>query len=422
MKLKNILLVLAISAVGGSVTVGTSVAGTAKGDPLIIVPLELEKPAYAIPWVRYKGWSEKDFSQYSSLAKEMPSPVGELIKIEGAITGDAKQGQKLAFDRTRGGSCLACHIMGAATPDLPGNVGPDLSTIGISGKTDEYLFNYVYDPRHFKPDSIMPPWGAHKLFTTDEIKDIVAFLKTLNAPKVFKDKLENPATRPEPKETRDHLDPFVNNAMEEVEKAGVLYSKVGPSGKSCLSCHAKPEVLFKTWAASMPKFEPRLNKVLGVEEFVTRHARATTGDEFLMQGSQNTALAIYLRYIANGSPITVDVTSPGAKEAHQRGQALMKRKIGQLNFACVDCHSPEKGANKWIRAQWLGESKGQISHFPLWRTSRSEVWDINKRFQWCGVAVWANELPPGSAEYGDIELTLSKINQGEKLRVPGIRH
>ena len=33
----------------------------------------------------------------------------------------------------------------------------------------------------------------------------------------------------------------------------------------------------------MPKWEPRLKKVLGVEEFITRHAKATAGKDWLMQ-------------------------------------------------------------------------------------------------------------------------------------------
>ena len=88
----------------------------------------------------------------------------------------------------------------------------------------------------------------------------------------------------------------------------------------------------------------------------------------------------------------------------------------------MDCHSPDKGANKWVRGQWLAESKGQVAHFPTFRTSRGEVWDINKRFQWCGVATRTNELPPDAAEYGDLELALTVLNQGLKLNVPGIRH
>ena len=99
----------------------------------------------------------------------------------------------------------------------------------------------------------------------------------------------------------------------------------------------------------MPRYEARLKKVIGVEEFITRHARSTTGDNLLMQSADNIDLSIYLRYLANGTPIKVDTTSKDSVAAIKRGNALMTRKIGQLNFACIDCHS--LGANKWIRGQ-----------------------------------------------------------------------
>ena len=100
----------------------------------------------------------------------------------------------------------------------------------------------------------------------------------------------------------------------------------------------------------------------------------------------------------------------------------MQRKVGQLNMASVDCHTQERHANKWVRGQYLVESKGTIAHFPTWRTSRGDIWDIRKGFQWCNVSVRANELAPEAAEYGDVELALTIVNKGEKLNSPGIRH
>lgn len=397
-------------------------ASDAQSKKAALAPLELKQPASATPWTRYSGWPATDWKDYNTLAKTASPPSAPPPKLNGPISGDPKNGEKLAFDRTRGGSCVACHIMGKTTPALPGNIGPDLSTVGTWGRTDEWLFNYVYDPRSVNPNTVMPPWGAHKLFSVEEIHDIVAFMKTLKEPHVFKDELENPASRPVPVEARDNLDPFVNDAMTGVERAKQVFARVGSSGKSCASCHAAPEKRFKTWAATMPRYEPRLKKVLGVEEFITRHARATTGDNLLMQGVDNIDLSIYLRHLANGTPIQVDTKSKDSAAAIKRGNALMARKIGQLNFACMDCHSPEKGANKWIRGQWLTESKGQIAHFPTFRTSRSEIWDLRRRFQWCGVAIRANELPPDAPEYGDLELALAAINQGQIISAPGIRH
>jgi L-cysteine S-thiosulfotransferase len=386
-------------------------------------PLDTAGDAAQRPWKRYSEWPQRDDSKFNTLANGHLSPQAPTApRVPSAvISGDAANGQKLVADRTRGGSCLACHVMGqAGDADLPGNVGPDLSEIGNAGRDDTWLFNYVYDARVYNPDTVMPPWGTNGLFDDKEIGDIVAFLKTLKKPAVFKSELDDPSRRPLPVEHRANLDSLENPAMWAIDKAPALWTARGPNGLSCSSCHTKPEETFKTWAAAMPRWEPRLNRVLGVEEFIARHARATTGHEWLMQSNENTALAVYLRYLANGTPINVDVASGSAKAAFERGKALAALKLGQLNFSCNDCH--EKSALKWIRGQWLVGQRGQIDHFPTWRTSLQTTWDIRKRFQWCQVNIRANELPPDATEYGDLELYLTAASAGLKLSVPGIRH
>lgn len=383
-------------------------------------PLSLEGSAAPAPWQRYGDWTKARWEAYNSLDKRTVTPPrGREIELK-SVTGDAAKGQQLAFDRSRGGGCLACHVMGPKTQALPGNVGVDLSEIGSAGRTDQWLFNYIYDGRVYNPQSVMPPWGKHGFYTEPEIRDIVAFLKTLKTPATFADKLNDPEKRPQPVEDRDGLDPFVNPAAERIEVGAALFTQPGPNGKACITCHAAPATAFKRWAVEMPKWEPRLKKVLGAEEFITRHAKATTGADYLMQSAANTDLSIYLHSLANGEVIKVDLSTPEAKAAFERGVELTETKIGQFNFSCVDCH--QVGANKWLRGQWLGESRGQFDHFPLWRTSRNEVWDIRKRFEWCNVQVRANELPPDAVEYGELELYLRKMNEGLKLAAPNIRH
>ncbi len=386
------------------------------------VPLELTGDAAARPWKRYPGWPVADYSKYNTLGQLASAPAPkEPRKIVGPVTGDAANGAKLVADRTRGGSCLACHVMGpAGNADLPGNVAPDLSEIGNAGREDEWLFNYVYDARVYNPVTVMPPWGSHGFFSETEIKDIVAFLKTLKSPAVFKTELDNPEKRPPPVEKRDNLDPIENPGMWAVDKGQELWKEKSAQRFSCNTCHSDPAVSFKTWAASMPKWEPRLNKVLGVEEFVTRHAKATTGVDWPMETDNNRAMSVYLHFIANGTPIKIDTESDGAKAAIARGLELTKRKIGQLNMACTDCHGI--AVNHWIRGQWMGEPKGQYDHFPTWRTSLLAIWDIRQRFQWCSVNIRGDELPPDAKEYGDLELYLASQNEGLKLSVPGIRH
>jgi len=161
--------------------------------------------------------------------------------------------------------------------------------------------------------------------------------------------------------------------MWAVDKAQDLFKQKAASDFACVNLPHDAAKGVQTWAASMPRWEPRLNKVLGVEEFVTRHARTTTGADWPMETDNNRAMSVYLHYLANG-------TRSGSN--HQRGvqggdrtrQGTCQPQARRTQLACTDCHG--KSANHWIRGQWLGEPKGQYDHFPTWRTSLLAIWDI----------------------------------------------
>lgn len=127
------------------------------------------------------------------------------------------------------------------------------------------------------------------------------------------------------------------------------------------------------------------------------------------------------RSISIRCPAAIPLSSPEAKRVYEFGKLLYDTKIGQFNFSCTDCHSVNKGGNKWLRGQYVGDGKGQMDHIPLWRTRRNEIWDIRKRLQWCNVQVRADELPPDAAEYDVLELYLRTLSQGMPLTAPNIR-
>lgn len=389
-------------------------------------PMLREGPAAETPWKRYQGWTKDSWDTFNNLTDQARSPAAPAheayVNLPSPVAGDPEKGRLLAFSRDRGSSCVTCHVMGPNTPEMPGNVGPDLSEIGSAGRDDAYLFNYVFDPRATNPHTMMLPWGRHTFYTQEEIQDVVAFLKTLKTPAIFKNQLDDPSRRPLPVEDRDWRDPFVNPAAEAIETGGELFKKASASGKSCSSCHATPETAFKRWGVSMPKWDARLKHMVGVEEFIYRHAAATMGEKWLMQSPENLKLAIYLRSLANGEKIDVKLDAPEARAAFERGEKLTNAKIGQLNLSCQDCHAPSMGAGHWMRGQYLGEMKGQIAHFPTWRTSRDQIWDIRKRFQWCNVQIRASELAPDAPEYADLEFYLTAVSNGVTLESPGIRH
>ena len=375
------------------------------------------------PWKRYPGWPARDESKFNTLAHVASPPAPKEPRAVPALTGDPAKGEKLVADRNRGGSCLACHVMGpAGGADLPGNVGArSVGRSAMLGLSDEQLFNFVYDARVYNPETVMPPWGGHGMFNDQEIMDMVAFLKTLKSPAAFKTALDDPSKRPPPVEKRENLDPIENPGMWAIDKAKELWKTRGPAGFACGTCHGNPEVSFKTWAVDHAEMGAAARQ--GAGRRGVRHP-PRQGD--------------HRRQLADGDrrePRHVGLPAQSRQRRadhgrHQQRAAPRRRSSAARSSPAASSASSispapiatANRANHWIRGQWLGEPKGQYDHFPTWRTSLQTVWDIRQRFQWCQVNIRADELPPDAKEYGDLELYLASLNNGLKLSVPGIRH
>jgi L-cysteine S-thiosulfotransferase len=93
-----------------------------------------------------------------------------------AQSGAAADGQRLAFDRTRG-NCLSCHEIKGG--DFPGTIGPALKDIKSKYPNRDELIAIVTDEPKRNPQSAMPPFGRNRILTEQEIDAIVDFLQTL---------------------------------------------------------------------------------------------------------------------------------------------------------------------------------------------------------------------------------------------------
>ncbi|WP_258768199.1 sulfur oxidation c-type cytochrome SoxX [Bradyrhizobium arachidis] len=93
-----------------------------------------------------------------------------------AYAQSAADGQKLAFDRSKG-NCLTCHVIKGG--DLPGSIGPELKDIKAKYPDRNELVAIVSDEPKRNPQSVMPPFGRNRILTEQEINAIVDFLQTL---------------------------------------------------------------------------------------------------------------------------------------------------------------------------------------------------------------------------------------------------
>ena len=88
----------------------------------------------------------------------------------------ASEGQKLAFDRSKG-NCLTCHVIKGG--EYPGTLGPELVDIKSKYPKREDLVAILNDETLRNPLTVMPPFGRNRILTETEINAIVDFLQTL---------------------------------------------------------------------------------------------------------------------------------------------------------------------------------------------------------------------------------------------------
>lgn len=91
-------------------------------------------------------------------------------------TGAASQGRTIAHDVYKG-NCLACHRV-PRDPDANtlANIGPPLVDMRARFPDRAELRAQIWDATKRNPESIMPPFGKHRILTETEIEVVIDYL------------------------------------------------------------------------------------------------------------------------------------------------------------------------------------------------------------------------------------------------------
>jgi len=116
---------------------------------------------------------------------------------DGKLLGDWKDGEKLAQSgyglrftdypprQPNGGNCYACHQLTKAEVSY-GTIGPSLLGYGKVRNFGEAeiraVYDKIYDAQASYPCSNMPRFGANKVLTIEQIKDLVALVMSPESP------------------------------------------------------------------------------------------------------------------------------------------------------------------------------------------------------------------------------------------------
>ena len=101
-----------------------------------------------------------------------------LLGLTSASASEATiaEGKKLAFN-LKLGNCLACHAIAGGS--LPGNIGPPLIAMKARFPNKAKLRAQIWDSTAKNPNSIMPPFGRHKMLSEKQIDKITDYIYSL---------------------------------------------------------------------------------------------------------------------------------------------------------------------------------------------------------------------------------------------------
>ena len=102
--------------------------------------------------------------------------IAGFIQTVRADEPKAPTGQELAFDN-RKGNCLACHAMpGDSKAVTSTNIAPPLISMKERFPDRAKLYAQLWDASKANADSLMPPFGKHKILSDDEINKVVDYI------------------------------------------------------------------------------------------------------------------------------------------------------------------------------------------------------------------------------------------------------
>jgi len=364
---------------------------------------------------------------------------------------NADLGWRIITERSLG-NCGACHAWQAA-PASTSTFGPSLDGVAQRYSAAQ-LKQWVVDPRHLRPDTLMPVFGSVRglrqpapdqaVLGPEQIDAVVLALQqrtviahTTSAPPAFSPAASaSVALTPSQKNLapdasgrisglaflspslRQMNDDDMANPMSLwIERGQTAWGQTS-TGPSCQSCHGPVDQMRKA-VAQHPKLSPDGQALRNLEDQIGA-CRQRQGAPSAQPDETVLALSAALHHAARGEPIAVK--APPAHQAAwqarwQAGADQYQTRQGRMNLSCAHCHDDRVGAQ--MRGDTI--SPGHPTGFPIYRLSWQQAGGMDRRLRACYSGVQSAMPEPGSAILRSLELYLKVRANGMPMEGPSVR-
>ncbi|WP_414731417.1 sulfur oxidation c-type cytochrome SoxA [Vineibacter terrae] len=212
-------------------------------------------------------------------------------------------------------------------------------------------------------------------------------------------------------------DDMANPAMLWVQEGAALWARrAGSADKSCADCHGDVGSMAGV-AARYPAFAAGLGRPLDLEQRINLCRTDQQKAEALAEESRELlALAAYVARQSRGRPIAPP-DDPRLQPFIAAGEAMYRRRQGQLNLSCAQCHDDNAGRK-------LGGATIPQAHptgYPIYRLEWQSLGSLKRRLRNCLVGLRAEAYGYDAPEYVALELYLMSRARGMTLEAPAVR-
>jgi sulfur-oxidizing protein SoxA len=209
-----------------------------------------------------------------------------------------------------------------------------------------------------------------------------------------------------------------NPAMLWVRDGEAAWARAaGSAGVACAQCHGDARASMKGVAARYPAFDAVAGRPVDLGARINvcrvRHqgapALARESDELL-------ALEAWVAFQSRGLPIAPPADARLDRWRAQ-GERLYRARMGQLDFACAQCHDEHAG-------QRLAGSTIPQAHptgYPIYRLEWQGMGSLERRLRGCMSGVRAEPFAAGSDDMVALELYLAQRAAGLRVETPAVR-
>jgi len=181
--------------------------------------------------------------------------------------------------------------------------------------------------------------------------------------------------------------------------------------RDCASCHRDAAVSMRGVAARYPAFDDKLQRPVTLAQRITLHTKPLAVESEALLGIES-----FVAFQSRGMPIAPPADAR-LQPFRERGEQLFRRRMGQLDFSCAQCHDDHAG-------QRLGGSTIPQAHptgYPQYRLEWQAMASLQRRLRSCMNGVRAEPFAYGAPEFVELELYLAQRAAGMRLEAPAVR-